>query len=204
MIQNRKFWTDAANFLFIVAAYVLCHGMAAFVITPVQSLVLADITVFASLIYLPHGVRVLATWFWGWKAVLPLCVGAFVSELLFTPAPVREAMQSVLFQSILVGAMSAFAAFELFRLLGASLYAGHSRSIDWKRMLLVGALASLVNSTGQSIVFNGLILPQDGVYVFITYAVGDLAGLFVAMVALMMAFRWIRLSGQTAGGEDLR
>ena len=57
------------TYLLIVLAYVFCHGLTSLVVTPVQSILLPEITMFASLIYLPHGVRVLASWASGWKAI---------------------------------------------------------------------------------------------------------------------------------------
>ena len=81
--------TFAQYFLIVVAAYVLCHGITAFVVEPVQELFIPHVTIFASLIYLPHGVRVLATWMMGWRAIIPLCTGAYLSHLAFTPVEVR-------------------------------------------------------------------------------------------------------------------
>jgi len=69
-----------------VVAYILAHGLTAMLITPLQARLLPDVTSFASLLYLPHGVRVLATWLLGRVAILPLCVGAFLSEWMFAGA----------------------------------------------------------------------------------------------------------------------
>ncbi|KIC30201.1 hypothetical protein [Leisingera sp. ANG-S5] len=184
------------SFAVITAAYVICHGLTAWVVTPVQGLFLPEVTVFASLVYLPHGVRVLAVWLLGWRAVLPLAAGAFLSELIFTDAGVRQVMESVLLQSIAVSAVSAFAAFEIARMFGWNLYAGQQRRIAWSSLLAVGALASLINSSGQSVVFSGLIFPGDQLPVMAVYAAGDLIGLAVCMLALTLIFRWIRLAGK--------
>ena len=92
-----------------------------------------------------------------------------------------------------MGSLSALLAFELMRLLGRNLYAGQSRNINWKWLLLVGAFSSLINSIGQSLIYSGSILPEQAMSVLVTFAVGDLVGLFVSMIALMVIFRWIRL-----------
>lgn len=190
------------SFVVITAAYIICHGLTAWVVTPVQNLFLPEITVFASLIYLPHGVRVLSVWLFGWRACLPLAVGAFLSELMFTDAGVRQLMQPVLMQSIAVGAVSTLVAFELIRLAGRDLYAGQARQIAWTGLLAIGALASVLNSIGQSLVFSGLIFPGDQLPVLTVYAVGDLIGLLVCMVALMLIFRWLRLASQPRTHPD--
>lgn len=184
------------GFAVITAVYVICHGLTAWVVTPVQNLFLPDITVFASLAYLPHGVRVLAVWLFGWKAVLPLAAGALLSEILFTEAGVRQLMEPVLLESIAVGAVSAFAAFEIAWLFGWNLYAGQSRRIAWTGLLAIGALASVINSLGQTVVFSGLIFDGDQLPVMAVYAAGDLIGLAACMFALMLIFRWLRLAAQ--------
>lgn len=181
------------NWFVIVVAYVLAHGLTAMLITPLQSRFIPEITAFASLVYLPHGVRVLSVWLLGKIAFLPLFVGAFLSELLFTPADVSRVTDPVILASLVVGAASAVLAFELFRLLGYNLYAGRKFRIHWKWLLLVGMLASVINSIGQSLVFSGLILSEAVSAVVMTYAVGDLIGLIVTTFVLMFCFRWIRL-----------
>lgn len=183
----------AGNFLIVVAVYVLCHGLTALLVTPIQSLFAPDITVFASLIYLPHGVRVLATWLLGWKTCFPLFVGEFLSELLFTPAEILTFTEPMLFWSVAVSAVAAYAGFVIMKFLGRNLYAGRNRIMNWKWLIIVGAIASVVNSVGQIIVYSGLIIPDDLFVVLATYAIGDLVGLVVSMFALMIIFRWIRL-----------
>ncbi len=185
--------TDARNFLLVVAVYVLCHGLTALLVTPVQNFFAPDVTVFASLIYLPHGVRVLATWLLGWKTFFPLFAGGYLAELLFTPAEILTFTEPMLFWSVAVSAVAAYAGFVIMKFLGRNLYADRNRIMNWKWLIVVGTIASVLNSVGQIIVFSGLIVPDDLFAVLATYAIGDLVGLVVSMFALMIVFRWIRL-----------
>lgn len=180
------------EFLIVMVTYIVCHGATALIVTPIQEYFISEVTVFASLMYLPHGVRVLATWLLGWKAIVPLFLGSYISEILFTPDHVRAIIEPVVLVSISVGAVSALAGFALVKLFGRNIKASEKPTIVWKWLLLVGAVASVFNSLGQSIVFSGLIVPQDVFAVFATYAAGDLIGLLVTMVALLLIFRWIR------------
>ncbi|MHC9235770.1 hypothetical protein ACX9MO_08985 [Pseudooceanicola sp. 502str34] len=181
------------NFVVVIGAYILAHGLTDFLITPLQMRLLPDVTAFASLVYLPHGVRVLTTWLMGRIAFLPLAVGAFFSEVLFTPVEISSATDPVILTSIAVGAASSIAAFEVLRLLGLSLYAGQARRVNWRWLLLVGAMASVINSVGQAVVFSGVILSETFALVMLTYALGDLIGLSVTALVLMLIFRWMRL-----------
>ena len=180
------------NFLIIVLLYVLSHGLTALVVTPVQNIFLPEVTVFASLMYLPHGVRVLATWAYGWKAIPALIVGVSLSAWLFSPSEDLNFLEPALIEGILVGAASAFIAFELARFAGYNFYFGGSKKLRWKGMIAVGGLASVINSLGQTLVYSNLIDLEKIIGVWAVYAVGDLIGLIVCMVVLMLVFRWSR------------
>lgn len=179
--------------LIIMATYLFCHGLTAWVVTPLQMMAIGEITAFASLLYLPHGVRVLVTWLYGWKAVPVLAVSAALCEYLFTPLPFEQIISPTMLLSFAVGACSAYLSFEVFRISGVDLYAGQVRRMAWKWLLLVGAVASVLNSVGQTIVFAGLIFPGDFSAVLVVYAVGDLIGLAVSMMLMMLIFRYIRI-----------
>ncbi|MGO4917092.1 hypothetical protein [Pseudogemmobacter sp. W21_MBD1_M6] len=189
----------AGKAVMVVLAYALCHGATALFVYPLQSFLLADITVFASLVYLPHGVRVLSTFFWGWKAVPVLFVAGLISDLVFMPAGVHLYDEPTIYISLLVGAASAFLGFEALRFLGLNYYSGQNRAMNWTQIVSVGIVASLFNSVGQSITFSGRILPEDGVATFVTYVIGDVVGLVVAMFVLMLIFRWIRFATAPEG-----
>jgi hypothetical protein len=181
------------TYLIIILLYVLAHGLTALVITPAQSAILPEVTVFASFLYLPHGVRVLATWAYGWKAVPALIVGTSISVWLFTPSEELNFLEPALIESILVGSASAFIAFELARFAGYNFYFGGSKKLRWKGMIAVGALSSVINSIGQTLAYSGLIDLDKVIGVLAVYAVGDVIGLIVCMVVLMLVFRWSRV-----------
>ena len=180
------------TYLLIVLAYVFCHGLTSLVVTPVQSILLPEITMFASLIYLPHGVRVLASWASGWKAIPTLFIGAGLASWLFTPADEWDMVQGMMLESLFVGAISAYFAFEFLRLFGCDFYFGSQRRLNWKGMILIGAISSVVNSVGQTLVFSGVIAFERFAQILIIYAFGDLIGLVICMFALMFVFRWVR------------
>ncbi len=184
--------SELTSMAIVAMVYIICHGLTSWVVAPVQAYFLGDITIFASLLYLPHGVRVLSTWLMGWRAVAPLAVGALLSEIIFTEADVRAMMEHVLLFSIAVGALSAWVSFEILRLFGASAYVGAGRRMNWRQLLGVGILASVLNSVGQTFVFAGVISPGDQLTVIVTYAAGDMIGQALSMVALMFLFRALR------------
>lgn len=180
-------------YLTIILAYILAHGTTAFVVTPIQARILPELTVFASLVYLPHGVRVLATWAYGWKAIPALILGVSLSAWVFTPRAELDFLSPALLEGIVLGAVSAFVAFEILRLAGYNAYFGEARKLHWKGLIAIGALSSIINSVGHSIIYAGLVGPGHAVWLLLIYAIGDLVGLILCMGILMLVFRWSRL-----------
>ena len=179
-------------FVVVVLTYLLAHGLTAWLIAPVQALYMPEITVYASLVYLPHGVRVLAAWLLGWTAVFPLAVGALLSEFLFTSHDFAHVADPVLLKSVAVGAASAPLAFGLLRMLRPAHVTDRRPTLHWSWLLLTGAVASGLNSVGQSLVFSGRLLPGQPLSVSVVYLVGDIIGLVVTALALMLVFRAMR------------
>lgn len=182
----------AAMTAIVFAAYVLCHGITALVLTPLQARLFPELTIFASIAYLPHGVRVLSVWIWGWRAVPALMLGAYVSELLFTPASASSITEPVLFFSILVGALTALLGFEALRIAGLVDHAGRGARVRWPQILLVGLVTSVLNSLGQSFVFSGQMAPVNWLPVMAVYALGDIVGLCLVALALVLIRRLFR------------
>jgi hypothetical protein len=183
------------GYLIAILAYVVAFGLTTFVIAPVQGLFLPEITVFASLMYLPHGIRILATWALGWRAVPALVLANLAASALFVPDSTLQFLESAHAMGVFVGAVSAFAAFEISRALGVNLYFGGAQQINWKGILSVGILASIINSIGQSYVYGDLIALGDRLPVLMVYLLGDVIGLIACLIALMLVFRWQRLRG---------
>lgn len=176
----------------------ICHALTSYVVAPIQSVLFPDMTVFASLLFLPHGVRVLATWAYGWTAVPALTAAGGLSAWLFRSQAELNILQPALLSGIVMGAVSALLAFELLRLLGNNVYAGRSHRLNWVGLLSIGGLSSLINSIGQTFIHAGLAGFENAATLFVVFAIGDLAGLIICMIALMLIFRWVRLSRKSA------
>ena len=187
------------NFTVIVAAYLVCYGLTSFIIFPAQSAVLGDITIFASLCYLPHGIRILATMFVGWQAIPALMLGNYLSKLFFTDARIWDIPDLLLVQSMLVSATCALVAFEILKLWGMDLYWKAGSWANWRQVVLVGILASFLNSLGQILVFSQTPDAPGFSSAPVIFAVGDVIGLLVTLFGLMFVLRWIRLSKKKAG-----
>ncbi|HIK69886.1 MAG TPA: hypothetical protein EYF99_07930 [Pseudomonadales bacterium] len=129
------------------------------------------------LLFLPHGIRVFATYFMGFRALPPLLIGQLICLQLF-PHPGNSLAMC------LVGASCAPLAFEIFRQADIRLY--HSKgaqSLNWRALLLVGIIASLINDIGSRLILSvdapaALFSPSY----FLFFMLGDIAGLIVCIV----------------------
>jgi uncharacterized membrane protein len=175
--------------------YILCHGLTTLVVFPLQKVVMPEVSLYASVLYLPHGVRVLATWAMGWRAIPALFLGLALSNFIFLPADMKLHFDAVMIPAVLVGAASSFLAFEAVRFLGFDLYYGGQRRIEWRGLVAVGALASLIHSVLQSVIHSDLMSFEALVVAPLIYVIGDVAGLVVCMLALMFLFRSLRRFG---------
>ena len=108
-------YTRLNEFLIIVLAYTVGYLVVDFIVAPVQYLYLSrDFTV-GSLLFIPHGIRVLAVWLWGSRAILPLIIAElFCTVMLWQP----DVALSTSLGSSMVGGLCVYLTFELFRLAG--------------------------------------------------------------------------------------
>ncbi len=191
------------QFLTIALIYIFCYGLVANLITPVQQIFLSEETLFASLLYLPHGVRVLSVMLYGWRAIPALMTGNTLSVWLFAVPEVLERDLIQIIVPLTLASASGWIAFEIFRLFGKDYYASETQSLHWRQIVLVGVLASVVNSLGQSLLLGQIFALVDDSLVFLMFAVGDFLGLLVSLLVLMLIFRWLRRrSGTTPDLPD--
>jgi len=78
--------TRIIEFAVIALAYTLGYLLVNYIVAPVQYLYLSrDFTV-GSLLFIPHGIRVLAVWLCGSRAILPLIIAElFCTVMLWQP-----------------------------------------------------------------------------------------------------------------------
>lgn len=179
-----------AHSVLIMVAYLVCHGWTRFLVAPIQGHYLPEVTAFASLLYLPHGIRVLAIWTQGAKAIPALIIAAFAAEVLFTRPEYWVVTRPDIGASILVGALSAWLGLVALRLVRFIRYPASVEDLHWSDVLMIGLATSVLNSIGQTLVFEGAILPDKWPLVLTVYAVGDVLGLWVVYLCVLALKRW--------------
>ncbi len=161
-------------------AYVMAFFATFKLLMPVQDMFFPGLASHASLLFLPHGVRVLSAWLLGWRSVVALMPGVFVAFLIVAGTNAFE--YSRLF-SILVAVTVPAAVFQALKLMHLNLSPRSDKSPCWPCVMGVGILISAASSA-----FTNYALGSEAPDYF-AYLIGDVSGLFFLMLILMFIFR---------------
>ncbi len=165
----------------ISAAYAITYLITATLLSGVLIGVSADPTASASLIFLPHGVRIIAAWLYGWRATIYILPGAYITHLARIHDDHSLSLSDLLGPAF--GVLCASLCFSGLACLGHDLRFDASNRTNWRDILLVGALASIINSAGTNLVYG------NGLEVTAAYFIGDILGMIAVMLVLMFSFR---------------
>lgn len=167
----------------VMGVYIASFAVVEYLFKPAQDMAL-ELTLVGSLLYLPHGVRVLATWLFHGKSILPLALAEiFCTLYLWSP----DFELDYLILASLIGGASCFVAYELFRLAGIDLDFSPFTRPNWKALILVAALGSVISSYGHAFAYAASFDPQLILVETLTFLVGDVLGtlalIFLALTA---------------------
>lgn len=178
-------WLFHARLMAVVSViYVWSYFLTVSVVAPVQSMVLPATAM--SVVFLPHGVRVLAAWMYGWRSVGYLLPGAmlcnlhFAGDRAFDPVILSGTLAS------LVSAPLAFAAVRRFWGRRGGRIATAPGETRLQTVLLVGAAASVLNLTGLQLAYG--LAPAEGAVIL----VGDVTGLALSMLVVWATLRLLK------------
>jgi uncharacterized membrane protein YwzB len=153
------------------------------VLLPWQQQYTPEIAAYASLLFLPHGVRVLSAWLLGWKAIPLLLPAAAFTHWLnfglagFTPLGVTGMMSGVVCAVITFWALANA---------GMDFRITSGNRANWRHILIAGCIASVIDTGGMLLAFHHAASTSAG------YFVGDVSGMFACMLILMLAFKVLR------------
>ena len=185
-------FTRLNEFAVIFAAFITAYALVRFVVAPVQHYFISTNVMMGSLLFIPHGIRVLAVWLCGVRAILPLILAELLGGLFLWQPDVGS---SVLLGSSMVGGLCVYLTFELFRLAGIELRPDGKDSAltNWKSLILLASIASVFNSIGKQIFFGGLAPLADELLILAMFWIGDTVGTFACLLLLIGIRRRFRL-----------
>ena len=167
-------------------AFIVASSLTLGFVIPVQGLLSQYAIPEIGLIFLPHGIRVIAFHYLGWKAVLHMLPASY---LFWALSNTSGSELDVL--SPIVSMVACYIGF-----LGATVVVQKedigNKISTWKYFVIAGATSSVVNGVALS----WLQFADTPLSALVGYVVGDTLGLAVCLVVLMYAFRLLRLSNE--------
>ncbi|MEX0318519.1 MULTISPECIES: hypothetical protein [unclassified Ruegeria] len=164
-------------------AYIAAFLFTFEVLMPLQNVFFPEYPSRASLLFLPHGVRVLTAWLLGWRAVFALLPGVFI---VFAYVGGWDVFLTSRLTAIFFAVSTAPAVFYAFKLLGWNLFPDPDRTPCWSCVMIAGVVISVLMSGLTNIAFGSTIEE------YVAYLIGDIFGLFFLMLGLLFAFRMAR------------
>jgi hypothetical protein len=150
-----------------------------FVIFEIEQKLLSNTEV-ASLLFIPHAARVLTFLLYGWSGT----IGVLFGHIAMFEWLLGNANELSSFVRILISSLCAPTAFFIMKRAHLRVNLGSRKTIDWRHIILVGAIASVINGClGLWLIKDEL--PAESVFSIIwTSMIGDTMGLLVVMLLL--------------------
>ncbi len=149
---------------------------------PLQNVFFPEYASHASLLFLPHGVRVLSAWLLGWRAIFALLPGVFI---VFAAIGGWDVLLPSRLLAIAIAVTTVPAVFYACKALGWDLFPRADRKPCWLCVMGVGVITSVLVSALTNLAFGSATVE------YIAFLIGDISGLFFLMLGLYFAFRII-------------
>ena len=182
------------NFTIVLVSYLLSYLLVAKVITPVQSQYILN-SELVSLLFLPHGVRVLTCVLYGPR------LGAFylfAATLLtgFWVGSIGDDDPLTLTLRYAVGALSVPIAFVFLQFIHEDTKIGLTKvnHNTIKTIAYLALISSILNSIGHALVLDGFSASEVKPRIILQFLIGDLLGTMVLFLCLRFVLNRIKLS----------
>jgi hypothetical protein len=170
--------------------YLLAQWLSKDVLYAAQLAVMNPINLPASIVYLPHGIKILCAWIYGWKAVLLLGPAALIHAL--TGAGVVGAPLALYALGVFLVLVTAPLAFTVMRLFGIDVIDNATLATNWRVLLFVGLVSAVMNAFVVHIVGYSILPTQEHLIGMVRVVTGNMLGLMAVMLIAMLALRWQR------------
>lgn len=180
-----------ARTLFVCSAYFVLFITVRQFIFPLQQMIAPHTAQFAALVFLPHGVRVIATWLYREKAILPLLFAHLIAYRLFYWESGDAALNMV---AVLSGSLCVFIAMQLFTFSRIDISLSNMNISHWRSLVFLGFISSVFNTAGNMLAMGDAMGSDLHLEVIATFIVGDTLGTLACLVILMLGFRLRRLA----------
>ena len=165
-------------FVLMSTAYIASYTLVVGFFTPLQHLTFPTFTASISLIFLPHGIRILAAYYYGWKSfflLLPAVYFMWVITVYGSGIPLHP------MQPLISGVSCVFGIMIVSKKLTLNFRA------DLKFILLGGIFGSILNGLFNSLAVNQSFFTLEALY----FIFGDVFGQIVLMLLFSQTVKFI-------------
>ena len=174
-MKNEVLRTVVVSTCFLAAFWI-----SIFLLGPIQKYFLGDLPNYLSLLFLPHGVRLLSAWIYRAKSILYIFPGALLAHLSSNGL---DAVIELPTLTTLVGSTVGIVGILAVEAISGTRINALTSMAQWKYLLIAGGIASLVNSILTSLIYGTDVIQGVG------YLIGDISGQFFLMLILVFVFR---------------
>ena len=195
-LKNALSFT-AKEFCLVFFSYVLMFLTVRYVVYPVQEIIIPGSSIFAALLFLPHGVRVVSIWLLRERALIPLF---FASVVIYRSFYWYAEPFYLNYLLILTGTFCAYIAILFFDFGKIDLSVQNLSISHWRNLILLGFVASVFNAVGNSVILASSIDLESQLRTLIHYLIGDtlgVVGFLIILLALLRIGRGLNLVGNT-------
>lgn len=177
--------------LAIIGCFLLTFVLVNKVVFPTQQSVFPNVSKYAALFFLPHGVRVIATWLYREKAILPLIIAHLLLYRIFYWHGADTVGNVV---AVLAGSLCVFITIQLFRFSRIDISLANMTISHWRSLVLLGFISSIFNTAGNMLALGDTMSSDLYLEAIITFIIGDTLGTLACLLILMLGFRLRRLA----------
>ena len=177
------------TFLIVSVAYIVTFSLTFGFVFPLQQLLLSGISSQVGFLFLPHGVRVLTLYFYGWLGMIYLLPAIYLMILLSVEQTGQDFLAPV------VSLVCCYFGIQTIRLVFSDTTSVSLKPQDWKLMALGGVAASIFNALGLALLDHGQessATNSTRFFEVLGYITGDVLGLVICLVFMVYFFRMVR------------
>ncbi|MFP1646034.1 hypothetical protein [Pontitalea aquivivens] len=164
---------------------VLSFTMTSEVLYPLQRLFVPEAWQFFHVLYLPHAVRVIAAWLFGWTSILYLAPGSFLVILIWNPIEASVWQAALVY---LVVNVSSPLTFQMLCMGRGRSTTGMRRAMNWRGLVLAGLIAAQMNALAIVAIAGSQLFPSQ-LQVILGIVLGNVLGIVVSLFLLLALFR---------------
>jgi len=171
----------------IFLIYVVFFLIQKHVIYPIEQVFFSnEVLQLASVLYLPHSIRVLSYYILGFYSIIPIFLSQVFTYVYFNDADIINAaiLSFISTCSIVLG-------FKIFYFLNEKNHFKFKKIVEWKILIILGSFISIFNSFLSTIYFS-LNSSFLNLYVIFRFIIGDILGMIVGMLIFIFVIELLR------------